>query len=121
VFSHVVKTLTKEKTMNKKIEAQKDKARYLDNLKNSIANWNYACQEAEEHEVQDGETSLLAYDAREDAKEEVDYDFAILVAHCIRNGLSLDDVYEWTSIAVHIHMTEKSKKNKLKDADAEAA
>ena len=107
--------------MNKKIEAQKDKARYLDNLKNSIANWNYACQEAEEHEVQDGEKSLLAYDAREDAKEEVDYDFAILVAHCIRNGLSLDDVYEWTSIAVHIHMTEKSKKNKLKDAGAEAA
>lgn len=107
--------------MNKKIEAQKDKARYLDNLKNSITNWNYACQEANEYEGQLGETSLHWYDAREEAAEEVDYDFAILVAHCIRNGLSLDDVYEWTSIAVHIHMAEKSKKNKLKDADAQAA
>ena len=107
--------------MNKKIEAQKDAAVLLDNLKNSIANWNYACQEANEYEGQLGETSLHWYDAREEAADEVDADFMFLTVHCITNGISLDAFHEWTKIAVHIGISEARRNNKLKAADAEAA
>ena len=83
---------------------------YLDELKNSIANWNYACDEAEEHQGQAGETSLHWDDARQDAANDVLSDYLNFSVHCAQNGLCFDAFWEWTDIALRIHTTQKQKR-----------
>ena len=94
--------------MNKKIEARACLFRhydvelhdtsifYLDNLINSIANWHYACDEAEECTAEDGEISLHWY-TRKCAATDVLNDMDILAEHCAHNEIENESFWKYVN------------------------
>ena len=69
--------------MNNVINVNQQANIYLNELKNSIATWNYACNEATEYEGQLSETSRHWEGCRQDAANDVFNKHINLSAHCI--------------------------------------
>ena len=107
--------------MNNVINVNQQANIYLNELKNSIATWNYACNEATEYEGQLSETSRHWEGCRQDAANDVFNKHINLSAHCIQYKISNDAFWKWQDIALRIGTYEIRQRNKLKDADAEAA
>ena len=92
--------------MNNVINVNQQANIYLNELKNSIANWNYAFNEAREYEGQLGETSRHWEGCRQDAGNDVFSKHINLSVHCTQYEISNDAFWKWQDIALRIRTTQ---------------
>ena len=92
--------------MNNVINVNQQANIYLNELKNSIANWNFACNKTREYEGQPDETSRHWEDCRQDAANDVFSKHINLSVHCTQYKISNDAFWKWQDIALRIRTTQ---------------